>query len=88
MSTPQTWKVTPEQYAGMIQQVNEAGVHITGNSGETTKQGVTIAWEYDGKNLSITVKNRSWYDPSIPDLEAKVKSAVDEALASNSAKKA
>jgi hypothetical protein len=79
-NAPQTWKVTPAQYAEMLKNVNSAGFHLIGNSGEATKDGVTVGWEYDGTTLSITVINRSWYDPSVSDIKARIAKAVNGAL--------
>ena len=79
-NSPQTWKVTPSQYAEMLKNVNAAGFNLVGNSGEATKDGVTVGWEYDGTPLSITVINRSWYDPSVSDIEDRIADAVNGAL--------
>ena len=77
---PQKWQVTPEQYAGMLKNVNAAGFNLVGNSGEAKKDGATVGWEYDGTTLSITVINRSWYDPSVADIDDRIAKAVNEAL--------
>lgn len=81
MEPAQTWKIAPEQYAAMLAEVTAAGIPISGNAGTASKQGVTVSWSYDGETLSITVEKRSWYDPSMEEIEARIASAVNKILA-------
>lgn len=82
MSNPtQTWTVTPEQYSAMLAGVNAAGFALSGNSGTTSKEGVTFGWNYDGTTLSITVEKTSWYDPSVASIDTQIAAAINKALA-------
>ena len=83
MNAPQTWTVTPEQYAALVAKAQAAGIPLTGtNYGRIEKHGVVLEETYDGKTLTITVESRAWYDPSVTDIQAKIAAAINAALAS------
>lgn len=50
--------LTEEQYAQKVQQLVPYGVAITGRAGQIAKDGVTVAYAYDGKTLTLTVKHK------------------------------
>ena len=79
-ASPQTFTITPEQYAAMEARVNAAGVPIAGDSGTVHKDGATITWTYDGTNLTVAVPH-SW--PLRAEfVEAKIAEAINKALTS------
>jgi len=80
-NTPQTWTVTPEQYAGLVAKAQAAGIPLTGQPGPIETHGVVLEETYDGTTLTITVESRAWYDPSVADIQAKIAAAINGALA-------
>ena len=82
MNAPQTWTVTPTQYAALVSMVRAAGIPLTGYNGTVSKDGVVLEETYDGTTLSITVESRAWYDPDIASIQAKIAGAIKAALGS------
>ena len=80
-ASPQTFTITPEQYAALIAEAQAAGVPIAGDSGTASKDGVTVAWTYDGTTLTLTVESRAWYDPPIATIQAKLAALVESVMA-------
>ena len=39
--------VTQSQFDGLVQKASTAGITISGNSGETSRLGVSISWSFD-----------------------------------------
>ena len=65
--------ITPERFAAIAAAVQEkAGITISGNVGEASKKGITIAWNYDPAQqvLTLTLEKREWYDPSEQTIDA------------------
>ena len=77
-NAPQTWQVTPEQYATMEAEVNASGFPISGDSGEAEKDGVKVSWTYDGTTLSITVLSAPLFCTGLAEKE--IAEAVNAAL--------
>jgi hypothetical protein len=48
--------VTPGHFAQLVQQGNAAGLPISGETGKTTQQGVTVAWVYDPSSSTLTIE--------------------------------
>ena len=80
-NSPQTWTVTPAQYATMLANVNAAGLALSGNGGEVEKDGVNIGWNYDGTTLSITVLSAPLFMTGLAERE--IANAVNGALGIN-----
>ena len=78
MNKPQTWKVTPAQYAAMEAKVAGAGIPISGDSGTASHEGVTASWTYDGATLSITVLSAPMFCSRVA--ERRIETAVNAAL--------
>lgn len=78
MNHPQTWKVTPAQYAAMETELDAAGLAISGEAGTVEKKGVTASWTYDGVTLSITVLSAPPFFTATAEKE--IASAVTQAL--------
>lgn len=78
---PQTWNITPAQYATLITKAQAAGVPLSGTNGRVSKDGVVLEETYDGTTLTITIDSRAWYDPSVADIQAKIATVIKAALA-------
>jgi hypothetical protein len=79
MNKPQTWTVTPAQYAAMEARVVEAGIPISGDSGTASHGGVMASWTYDGATLSVTVLSAPPFCTGVA--QRKIAEAVESALA-------
>lgn len=60
---------------------SNAGIDIESDTGEASKDGVTLSWTYDGtaETLSVTLVGRAWYDPSEATIDAKLKAWIEGA---------
>lgn len=47
--------ITQAQFSELEQKGADAGVAVSGNSGEASHSGVTIAWNYDPATLTLTL---------------------------------
>ena len=81
MNTPQIWTVTPDQYQMLVTKAGDAGIPLTGTNCIVKKDGVLLEETYDGTTLTITIESRAWYDPSVADIQARIKAVIDAALA-------
>ena len=76
--TPQSFTITQAQFDALVAKAGASGVPLSGApTGQASKDGVTLAWAYDGTTLTITVESRAWYDPNISDIEAGVTSMIN-----------
>lgn len=75
---PQLFTVTQTQFDALVAKADASGVPLSGSpTGQASKDGVTLAWVYDGTTLTLTVESRAWYDPSVADIEAGIASMVN-----------
>lgn len=75
--------VTPAQFARLVEKGHAAGIEITGNSGQASKLGIEVAWNYseDTQQLELTCLRAPFF-VSADDVNAKLRTMVGEALAS------
>lgn len=75
--------VTPGQYAKLIEQANDAGIEIAGNSGHVSKLGIEVVWNYSelDRRLELTCLDAPFF-LSVDDVNTKLREMVDEALKS------
>jgi hypothetical protein len=75
--TPQKFIITPAQFETLVEKAAAAGVPITNAAaGQAEAYGVTVAWTYDGATLTVTVMSRSFFDPSVADIQARIAELV------------
>jgi hypothetical protein len=48
--------ISPERFAALSQKAKGSGIDITGDSGTTTKFGVTVTWTYDPQAQELTIQ--------------------------------
>jgi len=48
--------ITPEQFACLVAKAAAQGIEIAGNSGSASRDGVTIAWDYDDAGQILTLQ--------------------------------
>lgn len=71
--------VTSEQWKAIKDKVlSEAGVVMAGDSGSASAKGITIGWDYveQTQQLTVTLINRQWFDPSPETIEQKISDVV------------
>ena len=75
--------VTPANFARLVEKVNAAGIEISGNSGQASKMGVEVAWNYseETQQLELTCLHAPFF-VSADDVNTKLRTLVGEALAS------
>ena len=72
--------VTSEQWAAAKTEVaTKYGIAITTDVGEAEKDGITIGWNYDGKNVSIQCVGNAFFIPC-DFLNAEIDAAVKAGL--------
>ena len=57
--------ITSTVWTCIVQQVASYGITISGNSGEQTKDGFTVRWDYDpnAQTLQIQCMDSPWWAP-------------------------
>ncbi len=59
-----TVKLTPEQFKEKKDELAKSqGIVLSGNSGQATKDGIAIGYNYDGENLVATVVHHPFFVP-------------------------
>jgi hypothetical protein len=48
--------VTQDQFSGLVQKAQAAGIGISGNSGTATQSGVTMTWNYDPASQLLVIQ--------------------------------
>jgi hypothetical protein len=48
--------VTKDQFSGLMQKAQAAGIGISGNSGTASQSGVTMTWNYDPASQVLTIQ--------------------------------
>ena len=48
--------VTQDQFSGLMQKAQAAGIGISGNSGTASQSGVTMTWNYDPASQVLTIQ--------------------------------
>jgi hypothetical protein len=71
--------ISPDQFACVLQKVNESGISISGNSGSASKDGITIAWEFDPVTQTLSIQcTASPFYVSCGTINSKIHDLVDE----------
>jgi len=75
--------VSPAQYAKLVEKVNAAGIEISGNSGQASRMGVEVAWNYSAETqqLELTCLHAPVF-VSADVVNTRLRTMVNEALAS------
>jgi hypothetical protein len=73
--------ITPAQYSLLIAKAQSSGIHITGNSGTTSKYGVEVAWSYspDARRLTLQCLKTPFF-MSTSDVHTKLQSLVEQSI--------
>ncbi|HEY2471304.1 MAG TPA: hypothetical protein VGI45_26155 [Terracidiphilus sp.] len=75
--------IAPAQYAKLVEKVNAAGIAISGPSGQASKMGVEVAWNYseEKQQLELTCLRVPFF-VSTEEINSKLSNLVNEALGS------
>jgi hypothetical protein len=82
-SAPQVFNgVTPDQYTRLVEKAKAAGIDISGNTGEASKFGVEVSWNYVPATQELTLQClKTPFFMSASDVDAKIHSLVEQSLA-------
>ena len=72
----QQFTITPEQYAKLQTEAQNAGVPVVGDSGSASKYGVQVQWNYADPELHIQVLHVPFF-MSADTVEAKIVTLVN-----------
>ena len=65
MPASKTYKVTPDQFAALVEQLGKAGITISGTSGAFNPPNhpeIALGWSYANGLVQITVLRSAWYE--------------------------
>jgi hypothetical protein len=48
--------VSSDQFACLVAKANAAGIEISGNAGNASKDGITIQWKFDPGTNTLTIQ--------------------------------
>lgn len=75
--------VTPAQFAHLVQQAQDSGIPISGNSGSADKFGVAVSWTYSPDSQQLTLEClRTPFFISRESIETRLRDLVQQSLAS------
>lgn len=83
--TPEIQKFTGidnVKWGGIISAVlDKTGIDITADAGEQSAKGITLGWMYSAvlESLTITLKDREFFDPSADKIELAISDLVASA---------
>ncbi len=69
--------ITPEKYASLVATAQSQGLNLTGETGNTSYQGMDFSWNYDsaGQCLTIQCTNKPILGPCAM-IESRIRSHV------------
>jgi hypothetical protein len=70
--------ITQARFDCLVQQATTAGIAITGDAGEATRDGITIRWQFDpaGQTLELQCTASPFFVPC-GTINAKIQALVD-----------